>query len=80
MEARTDVDPGTGELLLTPGEAAGRLRVSVRTLERWRAHGTGPPYVVVGGRSVRYARSDLAAWIALRRRDAPQAGGSQHGD
>ncbi len=44
------------------------LRISPRTPERWRAQGTGPKYILVGGR-VRYFRRDVAAWLASRRRE-----------
>jgi excisionase family DNA binding protein len=50
--------------LLTQREAARLLRVSVRTLERHRAAGTGPAYVLIG-RLVRYRQEDLNNWLAL---------------
>lgn len=34
--------------LLTPAEAAERLRVSVSTMARWRSQQVGPPYVRLG--------------------------------
>jgi excisionase family DNA binding protein len=49
--------------LLTTGEVAAYLNLSVRTLERWRASGTGPRWIRVY-HSIRYRRSDLAAWMA----------------
>ena len=48
-------------------ELAAFLRVAKRTPERWRVKGTGPVYILVGGR-VRYLRPDVAAWLAARRR------------
>jgi excisionase family DNA binding protein len=50
--------------LLTQREAARFLRLSVRTLERHRAAGTGPDYVLIG-RLVRYRAEDLSGWLAL---------------
>lgn len=44
--------------LLTNTEAAEYLRLSPRTLDRWRWAGRGPKFKKVGG-AVRYARSDL---------------------
>src|SRR4051812_47567911 len=41
---------GEGDVLLTRREAAEYLRRSVPTLERWAAHGIGPPHRKVGGR------------------------------
>ena len=51
--------------LLTQREAAALLRLSERTLERWRVTGTGPRFVKTG-RLVRYRETDLAAWIDTR--------------
>ena len=35
-----------------------------RTLQGWRTRGAGPPFVVCGGRQIRYSRTALEAWIA----------------
>lgn len=51
--------------LLTQREAAAKLRLSERTLERLRVTGTGPCYVKTG-RCVRYREADLEAWVANR--------------
>jgi hypothetical protein len=50
---------------LLQAEAAGYLRVSERTLERWRLEGTGPPFRRFGRRVV-YASEDLSGWAAAR--------------
>lgn len=42
----------TEKLNLLTVEAADRLRVSCRTLERWRYEGVGPAYRKLGGRVV----------------------------
>lgn len=52
--------------LLTTGEAAHVLRLSPRTLERFRVEGTGPRYVKAGpGKRARvlYRKEDLEAWL-----------------
>ena len=49
--------------LLTPAEAADRLAVSAKTLERWRSTGDGPPYIALGRRLVRYRRADVDAFV-----------------
>jgi hypothetical protein len=52
--------------LLTEREAAAYLRVSARTLRRYRTEkpaGTGPPVAGYVGRSPRYRRADLEAWL-----------------
>jgi Helix-turn-helix domain len=51
---------------LTTGEAAHFLRLSARTLERFRVEGTGPRYTKAGpGMRARvlYRRSDLEDWL-----------------
>lgn len=53
--------------LLNEKEAAEMLRYSVRALQNWRLRGGGPKFIKVSGRSVRYAISDLNAWIEERR-------------
>ena len=55
--------PMADELIafLTQTEAARLLRVSVRTLERWRLEGSGPSYRKFGRRVV-YSRNDLMEW------------------
>ncbi|WP_199245639.1 helix-turn-helix transcriptional regulator [Leifsonia sp. AG29] len=57
------------ERLLTIQEVAEACRVSVDTVRFWRKHGTGPKGFRVG-RVVRYAESDLKAWINERRQGA----------
>jgi excisionase family DNA binding protein len=53
--------------LLTQQQLADELQVSVRTLERWRQEGTGPVFIQVG-RSPRYRRADIDAWLERQRR------------
>lgn len=48
-------------------EAAALLRLSERTLERFRVTGFGPPFIKAG-RRVLYRPSDLDDWIATRLR------------
>lgn len=38
-----------------------RLGLSVRTLQRWRWQGKGPPYLKLGGRVV-YRLADVEEW------------------
>jgi excisionase family DNA binding protein len=59
----------TQDELLTPQLAAAVLGIRAATLANWRTtKSRAIPYVKVG-RSVRYRRSDLEAWIASRRID-----------
>lgn len=52
--------------MLKEADAAEMLCQSVRTLQKWRVSGAGPQFFKFG-RSVRYSRADLSAWIAERR-------------
>ena len=53
--------------LLTKAEAAALLRVSLKTLDRWRAAGVLRPVEIGEGiRSVRYRRDDIEALIERR--------------
>ena len=51
---------------LKPGEAAAILRLSRRSLDRYRITGGGPTYYMFGI-AVVYALADLADWAAARR-------------
>jgi predicted DNA-binding transcriptional regulator YafY len=55
--------------LLTEREAAAYLRVSQRTLRRYRTEqpGKGPPVAGYVGRSPRYRVADLDRWLAQTR-------------
>jgi hypothetical protein len=50
---------------LTQLEAATFLRLSERTLERWRVEGAGPRFRKFGRRIV-YAQNDLEVWADER--------------
>jgi excisionase family DNA binding protein len=52
------------DILKTP-EAAGYVRLGVPTLERLRLTGDGPPFIKAG-KSVRYRKADLDAWLESR--------------
>ncbi len=56
--------------LLTPEQAAAYLSLSVKTLAQWRWKHTGPEFVKVGARAVRYDRSQLEAWAKSQKTDA----------
>jgi hypothetical protein len=53
-----------GAGLLTPAEAAERLGVGVRVLERWRSTGDGPAYAKLTSRTLRYRAEDLEAFVS----------------
>ena len=56
-ETRHDTDS-----LETERAAADFLSVTTRALQKWRANGTGPKFVRISGRCIRYRRRDLIAW------------------
>ena len=49
--------------LLLKGEVAAILRVKTQTLDKWRMEGSGPRFVSVNGRSVRYRHEDVEEYI-----------------
>ncbi len=52
------------DALLTPAEAAGKLAVTERVLERWRGTGEGPAFVKLSRKTVRYRAADIGAFVA----------------
>lgn len=58
--------------LLTPKEAAAFLKMSEKTLEKWRSNGTGPKFRKLGHRTVRYQQSDLSNWPGTVSPHTPQ--------
>lgn len=53
-------------IVISEPEAARRLGISPRTLQRWREEGGGPAFVRLGLRRVGYRPADLDAWVAAR--------------
>lgn len=85
-DARNTEDHTPPPLLLRPREAAAMLAISDRQLRDLEKRGAVPSRRI--GRSVRFARDELEAWIALGcptspgagdrvRREAKRAGGAQ---
>ena len=61
--------------LLSDGEAARVLRLSPRTLQRWRQEGSGPPFLRMSPGMVRYLRSDLSQFLKDSRRRSTSGDG-----
>jgi len=57
--------------VLSLDQAAYRIGVVRRTLERLLANGTGPAKVQIGKRRVGILEADLEAWLLKRRLPAP---------
>jgi len=64
MHDYTEAEDPPDELprLLTPDELSDYLGVPIRTLDRWRSQGTGPPFVRFG-RAIRYPVPRLLLWV-----------------
>lgn len=60
--------------LLTEGETAELLGMTVSFLQARRIRGGGPPFVRVGSRTVRYNVADLEAWVEKQRRESTADG------
>jgi excisionase family DNA binding protein len=60
--------PASTIVLLTPKEAAKLLKVSVSWLAKARMRGDGPPFIRIGGRSIRYSEAALHQWMKSRQR------------
>ena len=58
--------------LMNAREAAAKLRLSVRTLDRLRVEGGGPRYLKLR-RSIRYRQMDLDRWLDRRSFDSTSA-------
>jgi predicted DNA-binding transcriptional regulator AlpA len=68
-----------GVELLRTEEAARRLGVSARTLDSWRWLGTGPRYIKLTARVVRYPADALQEWVATHPRRSPSGAGPPPG-
>ena len=60
-------DPNKSKGYLNTPEAARQLKISYRTLEKYRCKGIGPVFFKIGGRVI-YAEEDIAAWMAASSR------------
>jgi excisionase family DNA binding protein len=74
METTTSTLNGL-EPLLSIEELAEYLHVPVTTIRDWRTDGKGPCAIKVGGR-VRFATSDVLAWLHRQREAEPGHGPS----
>ncbi len=51
---------------LDEAAAARFLKISTRTLQRWRVDGGGPPFIRAGARRVLYDAAEIDRWAAAR--------------
>ena len=54
------------DFLMRERDCARLLAVTRRALQEWRRRGTGPRFVRISGRCVRYRKQDVLAWAAAR--------------
>jgi hypothetical protein len=50
---------------LSPAQLAAELDICTKTLDRWRAFGSGPPVTKIGRKSY-YSRASVTAWLQAR--------------
>ena len=60
------------EPLLTQRQAAAYLNVSIRTLQRWRQQGIGPPSIRLPNGYLRYRLADLYQWLREQEGQVPE--------
>ena len=66
--------------LIDEKAAADFLNLKPRTLQDWRQrHSTGPPYVRISSRCVKYRRIDLYRWAEARLRKSTSDPGGEDG-
>jgi hypothetical protein len=68
-----------GDWLVDEAAAAAILGLPPRTLQWWRLKRTGPPFVRMSPRVIRYRRADLARWVTARLQGTPALGASDFG-
>ena len=67
----------TEQDLLCPSHVARKLRISVDTLKDWRIRGTGPKFIRLGYKLVRYRPADVERWL---RQQTVKLNGTNGGD
>jgi predicted DNA-binding transcriptional regulator AlpA len=65
--AAMDRQPYRDDDMLTWVELAKAVHVSVRTVDRWIAEGTGPPYLRLPRGTLRWRWGDVKTWLEARR-------------
>lgn len=62
-KADSETIHGAGDRLLRTDEAARFIGLRPRALESWRNKGTGPAFVKIGSRVIRYRMASLQEWL-----------------
>jgi predicted DNA-binding transcriptional regulator AlpA len=58
--------PALTVALMTEQELSSRWQISIKTLQRWRGQQTGPKFIKLENRSVRYRLTDIETYEAER--------------
>lgn len=58
----------TTPTLLCEKEVAKLLGLSIKTLQKWRIQGEGPPFIRLSPKAIRYQLDDVLAWLQANRR------------
>ena len=66
------VTPSRTTRLLTTDDLAELVGVEVRTIERWRKAGSGPPFMLFG-RTIRYHPARVQQWLAACEQGTPSS-------
>ena len=66
MPSKNNQSPNRLGNLLTPEQAAAKLAVAAQTLAHWRVRGSGPSYLYLSARCVRYPEEALDQWLCGR--------------
>jgi predicted DNA-binding transcriptional regulator AlpA len=61
--------------MLTKVQLGAALNVSTRTVDRWIAEGSGPPFIRLPRGRIRYRWGDVRAWVAEHREGGRSPGG-----
>ena len=77
LPAQVEGDASFWHGLIDESEAAGFLGLTVRCLQGWRYKGSGPRFVRVSARCIRYRRSELRDFADARLRTSTSDRGSE---
>ena len=59
-----------GEIYLNERQAAEKLGVTASAMQAWRLKGTGPRFVKISARCVRYKESEIDSWAQSLERES----------
>ena len=65
----TTIASAESDLLHKPGDVAERFGITTAALAQMRYMGTGPRFIKLSGKQVRYRESEIQAWLDQQTRD-----------